>query len=258
VASGAHIVPFIENTHLKVSRGMHGATGNIYCGLHEFEDMGFVLHFLRSEDLFVDVGANIGSYTILASGNCGAKTLAIEPVPETVEMLTGNVELNRLFERVKIESCALGEHEGVAHMRTDQDCTSHILPENSDQSGEAVPIKTLDLLLENDDPALIKIDVEGYEFPILKGASRTLAKPTLKAVIVESNESGQRYGIPDEKVSNELLKYDFEQFNYDPFKRQIARGRTQASLNSLFIRDVSFTKARVVDAPQFKILGHQI
>jgi hypothetical protein len=36
-------------------------TGNIYCGLHEFADMGFVLHFLRPGDLFVDVGANIAA-----------------------------------------------------------------------------------------------------------------------------------------------------------------------------------------------------
>lgn len=47
---------------------MTGATGNWYCGLQEYEDMSFVLHALRPGDLFVDVGANIGSYSILAAG----------------------------------------------------------------------------------------------------------------------------------------------------------------------------------------------
>lgn len=57
---------------------MTGATGNIYVGLHEFEDMAFLLHVLRRTDLFVDVGANIGSYTILAGGAAGAKLLLNE------------------------------------------------------------------------------------------------------------------------------------------------------------------------------------
>src|ERR1700687_3946356 len=64
---GEMVVPWVEGTRLAARRGMAGATGNIYCGLHEFEDMAFLLHFLRSDDVFADVGANIGSYTILAA-----------------------------------------------------------------------------------------------------------------------------------------------------------------------------------------------
>jgi hypothetical protein len=40
---------------------MTGATQNLYCELHEYNDMAFLLHFLREEDSFADVGANIGS-----------------------------------------------------------------------------------------------------------------------------------------------------------------------------------------------------
>ncbi|MEJ7626598.1 MAG: FkbM family methyltransferase [Ferruginibacter sp.] len=75
---------------------MAGATGNIYMGLHEFPDMGFLLHFLRSEDLFFDIGSNIGSYTILASGQVGAKTFAFEPVPSTFSALHKNILANNL------------------------------------------------------------------------------------------------------------------------------------------------------------------
>jgi hypothetical protein len=65
---GPIALPFINGTYLFATRGMTGATGNWYCGLHEYEDMPFVLHNLKSGDLFVDVGANIGSYSILAAG----------------------------------------------------------------------------------------------------------------------------------------------------------------------------------------------
>jgi hypothetical protein len=81
IVSGSVVVRFVDNTKLVVDPGMTGATGNIYCGLHEAHDMAFVLHFLRKDDLFLDVGANIGSYTVLASGVVGAETICFEPVP---------------------------------------------------------------------------------------------------------------------------------------------------------------------------------
>ena len=60
--------PWVGGTKLAVRKGMTGATGNIYCGLHEFPDMAFVLHALKTTDVFLDIGANVGAYTILASG----------------------------------------------------------------------------------------------------------------------------------------------------------------------------------------------
>ena len=55
------IVPWIGGQLLAVRRGMTGATGNVYAGLHEFADMMFLLHFLRERDLFLDIGANVGT-----------------------------------------------------------------------------------------------------------------------------------------------------------------------------------------------------
>ena len=66
---------------LVVERNMAGASGNIYCGLHEPADMALLMHGLRPGDLFVDVGANIGSFTVLASAVCKAQTIAFEPHP---------------------------------------------------------------------------------------------------------------------------------------------------------------------------------
>src|SRR5438552_2237409 len=67
---------WVEGAKLLVKRGMTGATGNIYCGLHEFVEMAFCLHLLRRDDLFLDIGANVGSYTVLASKVCGARSIA--------------------------------------------------------------------------------------------------------------------------------------------------------------------------------------
>src|SRR5207249_1807294 len=100
---------WIDGAVLQVKRGMTGATGNIYCGLHEFADMGFVLHLLRAGELFLDVGANIGSYTVLASKICGARTIAFEPAPDAAAMLERNVAANDITERVRAHRIALGD-----------------------------------------------------------------------------------------------------------------------------------------------------
>jgi len=85
--------PFANGSWLLVRPGMTGATGNLYVGLHEFTDMAFVLHLLRSADLFVDVGANIGSYTVLAAAGAGAtcRAIASEPYHILLDALGGKL-----------------------------------------------------------------------------------------------------------------------------------------------------------------------
>jgi hypothetical protein len=92
---------FANDTRLLVCRGMVGATGNLYVGLQEFEEMAFMLHQLRPDDVFVDVGANVGAYTLLA-GTAGARCVAFEPVPATFRALRDNVRLNGLQTRVRV------------------------------------------------------------------------------------------------------------------------------------------------------------
>ena len=120
------IVPWIGNIRLAARRGMTGATGNVYAGLHEFADMAFTLHFLRPGDLFVDVGANIGSYTLLASGVCDAKTISFEPDPDTMRFLRRNIELNGLYGHVVLEQAALGAEEGDVEFTIGLDTTNHV------------------------------------------------------------------------------------------------------------------------------------
>jgi hypothetical protein len=63
------IYSFTKKCKLIVQKGMTGATQSLYCGLHEYNDMVFLLHFLIKEDSFADIGANVGSYTVLADGH---------------------------------------------------------------------------------------------------------------------------------------------------------------------------------------------
>jgi hypothetical protein len=69
----------VKGARMFAARGLHGATGNLYVGLHEAEEMGFVLHLLQAGDVFCDVGANVGSYTVLAMSRGATSMLSNLP-----------------------------------------------------------------------------------------------------------------------------------------------------------------------------------
>ena len=109
---------------------MTGATGNIHTGLHEFADMAFTLHFLRHTDLFLDVGANVGTYTLIASGVRKARTIAFEPDPQSMTSLRRNIDLNGLNGRVVLEQAAVGTEEGEVEFTIGQDTANHVTTES--------------------------------------------------------------------------------------------------------------------------------
>ena len=121
------VYPFIGNSSLIIWRGLTGATGNLYVGLHEFEDMAFLLHLLQENDLFTDIGANIGSYTILASGHKKAQTISFEPIPSTYQTLKNNVAVNHIENKVKLLNIGLGSKPSVLKFTSGLDTVNHVV-----------------------------------------------------------------------------------------------------------------------------------
>jgi FkbM family methyltransferase len=154
---GPVIFEYVNDAKLLAKPGMTGATGNLYVGLHEFEDMAFLLHMLRPHDLFVDVGANVGSYTILAGAAVGARCLSFEPIPEVYKWLIDNINLNGIRERVEAKNMGLGQKNGVLHFTQTLDTTNHVATENEMllENTLAVPVETLDRAIGNKNPVLI-------------------------------------------------------------------------------------------------------
>jgi FkbM family methyltransferase len=251
------MIPWIEATRLAVRRGMHGATGNIYCGLHEFTEMAFVLHLLRAGDLFADIGANVGSYTVLAAGVRGARVIAVEPDPSASAALARNIALNRLGDRVSVKSVAVGASVGALAFSIGQDTTNHVVSEG-DEDHQKVRQTTADLLFADETPLAMKLDVEGYEAAVLAGARATLADARLKALIVELNGSGSRYGFDDQHTHRFLLQSGFEPFDYHPFSRLLAHRAGISSQNTIYVRNPDWVRHRLRTAPSFLVFDREI
>ena len=130
------------------------------------------------ERVFVDVGANVGRYVVPAA-KVYSKVYAVEPDPDNLEALYRNIELNSVSDRVVVVPKALGSAPGRARL-AQSGAQSRIADE-----GVEVDVDTLDNCCPG--AKVVKIDVEGYELEVVKGALRTIEenKPIL---IIEHHE----------------------------------------------------------------------
>ena len=104
---------------------------------------------------------------------------------------------------------------------------------------------------------MLKIDVEGYENPIVAGGMRTLANPRLQAVIMETNCSGRRYGWDDAVLVDQMLELGFDTYTYDPLTRILGPAPPKGS-NAMFVRGMEKFQERVMEAPRFRLVNCEI
>lgn len=244
------IVPWLGGQRLAVRRGMRGITGNIYAGVHEFPDMMLTLHVLRPGDLFLDIGSNVGSYTILASGVSGATTWAFEPDPVTLEYLKRNIVLNRLEDRVKVFDCALGDSDGEVFFTVGLDTNNKVLTKPGGETARRVQQRRLDSLTTSVSPFMIKMDTEGHEDHVFAGAEATLESKGLCILFAETVSDASEVT---------LRRNGFSRGYYQPATRELSRSANGLkSPNSLWIRDWDFVQTRLRTAARVKVLGRDI
>jgi FkbM family methyltransferase len=248
-------LPFIDDTTLVCESGMVGATGNYYCGLHEPDDMGFVLHFLRRGDLFLDVGANVGSYTVLAAGAVGATVIAVEPIAATFDDLARNIRHNHLAAEAHCVglSSEAGEMKFITHMTA---MNRVALPEEENAS-TTVPVTTLDEICSGRVPRAIKIDVEGHEASVLAGAMRTLRDPALAAVLLETNGSGVKFGVSDNELVATMAGHGFTPCRYEVVGRTLSAAGERLQ-NTIFVRDPAAVQATCKASRRYRLVNGEV
>lgn len=158
---------------------------------------------LRRGDVFYDIGANVGAYSFLAwavSGG-GADIFSFEPVAATYASLCRNIMLNRCAERVRALPIALGAETSFVPLYLSSavaGAASHSFsaPHNGLYAGNENFLDALQQVLAYrlDDcvsafafpqPTLMKIDVDGGELDVVRGAMETLHSPELRSLVVE-------------------------------------------------------------------------
>jgi FkbM family methyltransferase len=181
----------ISNSRLHVDRATGvGALVNAM-GEYDYNNMSFVKTLLASRSRsFVDVGANVGSYTLVASEASDARIVAVEPHPRTFALLAANVERNNRT-NVMCLNVALFHRDGRVELTdaTESCLNSLVLPR------EEVEAPTVQVVARRFDtvcritgviPDIVKIDVEGHQREVLDGFGELQGR--VKVILIEGGE----------------------------------------------------------------------
>lgn len=165
------------------------------------------LREIQPDDVMVDVGANVGMYSVFAAVVSGAKVFAFEPESQNYALLNSNIALNGLSGRVTAYPLALSNQLGadalyLSEFNAGGSCHSFgervgfdLKPRSSPfaQGSFSVPLDDLVSAGTVPVPDHIKLDVDGFEHRVIEGARNTLKNPKVKSLIVELNTHLQEH-----------------------------------------------------------------
>ena len=182
----------------------------MYANPPDLPEMQVWRQTMRGGGLFLDVGANVGAYTIWAA-ECGAEVISLEPAADTFGLLLENVALNGY--RVKAIQAAAGAHCGTARFTAGRDSVNHLDPDGPVEAR----LVTIDSLIGGRHVVGIKVDVEGFEIEVLRGCTRALSERRIGLIQLEWNAMSQQVlGTDRRPVADLLAQHGYQLFRPDP------------------------------------------
>ena len=175
-----------------------------YTGSYEAGTLAFIKNNLKKGNCFVDVGANIGLMSIVASKVVGSqgKIYSFEPHPNTVKILRFNVNLNSI-KNIEVFEKGVGSKSEVAKIYDRWDVNrggASLLSSSSNQKSHDIQIVSLDEVFENIEIDMLKIDIEGFELEALKGAEKILSAENPPILIVECTQETEHQDYSREEL----------------------------------------------------------
>lgn len=213
-------------------------SGVLYCGLPDWQEMRLVLDYLRAGDVMLDVGANVGLYSLLAASIDGVRVKAFEPDDGARRVAERNVARNGLSDLVELSPLAVGAAPGSSAFSTGRGPMNRLVPEGT-AGGQ---LRTVDLVtlddVATDRVALVKIDVEGDEAGVLDGAEQMLRRDR-PVVIVEANDPPA--------LTERLSALGYRWATYDPAGRRVtvAAGPPAKGANGIAVADFEAMQDRL-------------
>ena len=215
------------NIKLRCHPDSTSASAALYCnGRPDYHEMGFMLDYLKPGDRFVDIGANVGVYALLAAsvvGEHGAVD-AYEPDARAAARLRENVRLNGL-KTVTIRQAAVSAHDGTVTFSMDQDTTNRILgKEHTACATTTVSCSRLDTLYPDGDLAMVKMDIEVAEPLALSGGAGLLARSDPKVWLLELTGLLHNFGYTEKGLADWLGERGYDLGLYDADMHELRIG----------------------------------
>jgi FkbM family methyltransferase len=163
--------------------------------------------FLGPGTLFVDVGANAGLYSLWAA-DLGSTVIAVEPEPAVRKALEESAALNRY--EFEIIPAALSDEAGTMRLSHGKGSANHLLVDDG-ADGDEVEVRTLDEVLGDRTADGMKIDVEGAEYLVLRGAALAMAQRRIPVIQLEWNRTSRKhFGETRKSLADVLVASGYE------------------------------------------------
>ena len=175
----------------KLSSGVHPAYALMRKGTFEVDETRLLTRLLENADVLVDVGANLGYYTLIAL-KMGKRVVAFEPQPRNLNALFHNITVNGWQDRAEVFPLALSDRPGLLTLFGASGPSASLVKGWASYSAsfrQTVAVSTMDSVIGGGRFAhkhlVVKIDVEGAEYAVLKGAVETLQSKIAPVWVVE-------------------------------------------------------------------------
>jgi FkbM family methyltransferase len=199
-----------ERSRLWVDLHRTSASMVMYANPPDLPEMLVWRRELREGGLFIDVGANVGTYTLWAA-ELGAEVIALEPAEDTFGLLQENIALNGY--QVTAVRAAAGDHCGTARFTSDLDAANCLAADGP----VGANLMTIDSLVGDRHVTGMKVDVEGFEIDVLRGCARALGERRIGLIQLEWNEkSTAAVGAGRRPVAQLLTECGYRLYRPDP------------------------------------------
>lgn len=212
-------------------------------GVYENNTLRHLLRLIKPSDTFVDVGANIGAYSLALSRHLKTgKIIAFEPNPKALEFLEENIRLNKL-KNITVNKLGLSDQKETAVLYSTSLATASINKHQETGHQDTIHLTTLDSYCEEnkiEEINVLKIDIEGHEFKALQGAKNIINNSKKMILIMEIDDNCLNVGISKNELFSYVVELGFKAFvpRGFPFKmREVDSLPNDYTDNILFIKE---------------------
>lgn len=198
----------------------------VYTGYPEYESMKVWERMIKPQDVVIDVGANIGLVSLLASPKTKQAIYAFEADPRVFPRLQENIRLNDLGHQISAINNAVSDRQGkLAFTLESQSEISHLTYKNVKTRSvrkhkmQSVTSVVLDQFVAAKGikrKLVVKVDVEGAELLVFKGMKKSFQKQQVKYLTFEMNKNCVQFGYQPQELLAWLESFDYQIFSLDP------------------------------------------
>lgn len=212
----------------------------MYNYIVDWEEFNLISKVIKPSDTVFDIGANMGFYTIWMSKFVKSGAIhCFEPDRNTIKKLQANIKKNNIESITKINKCAVGDTDGIVNFTEGMDEENHIAAIGN----ESLPVISCKILKLDtyvsqqniDRIKYIKIDVEGFEYFVLKGAINLLQAKKIDIIQIEVNDTIKQADVVVEDILELINKFNYMLCSYNVELNQLAPVKYSTKRENYFV-----------------------